>query len=136
MEKINIEEIMEEIRKEIKEKGYTNDLLSFEDVVESNSGNKTLEEYYDILNATWNIPAYRMLSGGKGPIGRLKVFVKKVLRKIMKFYVEPIASEQTEFNANNVRLLNLINSYMELNDRRIEMLESELEQMKQKLRQK
>lgn len=136
MEKINVEEIMEEIRKEIKEKGYTNDMLSFDDVVTSKSGHKTLEEYYDILNATWNIPAYRVLSGGKGPLGRAKVFVKKVLRKIMKFYIEPIVSAQTEFNGNNVRLLNLINSYMELNDKRIEMLESELEQLKKELKEK
>lgn len=128
MESINIELIMEEIRNEIKAKGYTNDMLSFEDVVASNTKKMTMEDYYDILNNTWNIPAYRVLSGNA-----VKIFIKKVLRKLMSFYVEPIAMEQTAFNANNVRLLNKINTYMEMTDRKMELLEIEVEQLKKQL---
>ena len=32
-EQINVESIMKEIKKEIEVKGYTNDLLSFDDVI-------------------------------------------------------------------------------------------------------
>ncbi|CUX40509.1 hypothetical protein BN3590_01217 [Clostridium sp. C105KSO15] len=33
MEKIDVEKIMEEIREDIRIKGYTNDMLSFNDVI-------------------------------------------------------------------------------------------------------
>lgn len=133
MEKINIEQIMEEIRAEIKAKGFTNDMLSFDDIVDSNTKHKNIEDYYDILNNTWNIQAYRVLPGGSGLLGKIKVFMKKVLRKLIKFYIEPVVNEQNEFNANNVRLLNLISSYMELNDKKIEILESEIEHLRKQL---
>lgn len=133
MESINIEKIMEEIRQEIKEKGYTNDLLSFQDIVDEQTENRTMEEYYDILNNIWNVKAYRLLSS-EGCFGKLKTFIKKVIRKSIKFYIEPIVNDQNEFNANNVRLLNMIHSYMELTDQKIAMLEKELDEVKKQIK--
>lgn len=42
--------------------------------------------------------AYRPILSYKKYIGRIIVFGKKVIRRILKFYVEPIAFQQTEFN--------------------------------------
>jgi len=133
MEQINIEQIMEEIRQEIRDKGYINDLFSFDDVIESAAENKTLEDYYDILNNIWNVQAYRVLPAGGGILGKFKVFVKKVLRKSIKFYIEPIVEDQDEFNANTVHILNLINSYMDINNKKMEMLKEEIENLKKQM---
>lgn len=38
MSELNVEKIMEEIREEIKEKGYTNDMLSFSDMIVDEKG--------------------------------------------------------------------------------------------------
>ena len=72
MESIDVEKIMEEIRQEISEKGYTSAMLSFQDVEEEVAENKTMEEYCDLLNTTWEIQAYRLLPQN-GVMDRLKV---------------------------------------------------------------
>ena len=36
------------------------------------------------------------------------MFIKKVLRKMIKFYIEPVVFEQNDFNANTVVVLNTL----------------------------
>lgn len=116
---INIEKIMEEIRNEIKDKGYTNDMLSFNDVqvdstdVNVNKFDKVVfnEELYT-LNTLWNIQLYHNLGDAKGIKSKIIVFIKRVIRKCVKFYIEPIINEQSTFNATAVRTFNLLNCYI------------------------
>ena len=104
---LNIEEIMQEIRNEIKEKGLSSDMLSFEDISYSNgtNGSKSLsQEATDSLgyiNLNYNIQSYRVLEGSA-----IKTFIKKVIRKLTKFYVEPVVFDQNVFNAHVVRVIN------------------------------
>jgi len=107
---INIEEIMAEIKRGIREKGLTADMLSFEDVpyekpVDMTSGTSVEEsdEALRYLNTHYYIQPYKELGGNP-----LKVFFKKVIRKLTKFYVEPVVFEQNEFNANTAKVLNTI----------------------------
>lgn len=106
-----IEDIMQEIRNEIKEKNLTADMLSFEDVPYKKAGSvssannsisdEELSSAMVYLNSHYNIQPYKELSGNP-----LAVFVKKVIRKLTKFYVEPVVFEQNDFNANVVSALN------------------------------
>lgn len=109
---INIEEIMAEIRQKIKEQKLTADMLSFEDVPykkaaqSGNDPNVTLGEAdtaLAYLNAHSYIQPYKELQGNP-----LFVFIKKVIRKLTKFYVEPVVFEQNDFNANTVQVLNAL----------------------------
>ena len=98
---INIEEIMSEIKRNIKEQGLTADMLSFEDV----PFNKTAQsgsapEALDYLTSHYYIQPYKEIQGNP-----VKVFVKKVLRKLVTFYVAPIVFEQNDFNANAVTVM-------------------------------
>lgn len=110
MENINIEEIMAQIKREIQEKGLTPDMLSFEDVPYSKpvqvtrEGGASLADADDALahmNAHYYVQPYKPIAGNP-----VKVFIKKVIRKLTKFYVEPVVFEQNEFNANTVSVLN------------------------------
>ena len=105
---IHIEEIMQNIRKEIKEKGLSSDMLSFEDVpyqkpdaAVNGAGSEEVKNSLVYLNGHYNVQPYKPLGGNP-----LFVFIKKVLRKLMKFYIEPIVNDQNNFNANVVRVLN------------------------------
>ena len=98
---INIEEIMSEIKRNIKEQGLTADMLSFGDV----PFNKTAQsgsapEALDYLTSHYYIQPYKEIQGNP-----VKVFVKKVLRKLVTFYVAPIVFEQNDFNANAVTVM-------------------------------
>ncbi len=107
---VNIEEIMQGIRQDIKDKGLNADMLSFEDVPYRKTEDAVAgsamdaEELHNAmvyLNAHYNVQPYKPLTGN--PVA---VFVKKVIRKLVKFYIEPIAADQNQFNANVVRVLN------------------------------
>ncbi len=103
---VNIEAIMQEIREEIKAKGYTYDMLSFKDVsaplcsdneseaVSFEGAEKNLA-YMDNVS---HVAGYRPLDGNK-----LVVFIKRIIRKFTKFYVEPVVASQNEFNSAAVR---------------------------------
>lgn len=93
---INIEEIMADIKREIKEKGLTNDMLSFEEVPyrKSQAGGSP-EEALEYVTSNYYIQPYKELNGNP-----LKVLFKKIVRKVAKFYVEPVVMEQNDFNTN------------------------------------
>ncbi|MGN0614706.1 hypothetical protein [Ruminococcus flavefaciens] len=98
---INIEEIMAEIKQKIKEQGLTADMLSFEDVpYKKNAQSGSASEALDYISTHYYIQPYKELQGNS-----IKVFFKKVLRKLMKFYVEPVVFEQNDFNANAVTVI-------------------------------
>ena len=99
--KINIEEIMAEIKQNIKDQGLTADMLSFEDVpYKKNAQSGSASEALDYISTHYYIQPYKELQGNG-----IKVFFKKVLRKLMKFYVEPVVFEQNDFNANAVTVI-------------------------------
>lgn len=98
---INIEEIMAEIKRNIKEQGLTADMLSFEDVpYKKTAQGGSAAEAMDYLTSHYYIQPYKELKGNP-----IKVFIKKTLRKLMKFYVEPVVFEQNDFNANAVTVM-------------------------------
>ena len=117
---INIEEIMAEIKQKIKEQGLTADMLSFEDVpYKKNAQSGSASEALDYISTHYYIQPYKELQGNG-----IKVFFKKVLRKLMKFYVEPVVFEQNDFTANAVTVMkSLSESKSEDMSSRVETLE-------------
>ena len=100
-EKINIEEIMAEIKQSIKEQGLTADMLSFEDVpYKKNAQSGSASEALDYVSTHYYIQPYKELQGNP-----VKVFIKKAIRKLTKFYVEPVVFEKNDFNANAVTVM-------------------------------
>ncbi len=98
---INIEEIMAEIKRGIKEQGLTADMLSFEDVpFKKTAQGGSASEALDYITSHYYIQPYKELKGNP-----VKVFIKKVIRKLVKFYVEPVVFEQNDFNANAVTVI-------------------------------
>lgn len=113
---INIEDVMNEIRAEIKEKGYTADMLSFEDVVKAspvsvNTDRSAIDDLHGAivyLNTSYTVPESIPVKGNA-----IVRFVKKVIRKLCRFYVKPIVMTQNEFNALCVRAFNDVNAYID-----------------------
>ena len=113
---INIEKIMDDIRAEIKENGYTSDMLSFSDVV----GTVTISidkfdkaEFNGVvtyLGASNTVPLSMPLKGNP-----IIVFIKKVIRKLTRVTIRPIAQHQTEYNAYTARAFTMVGNYIEEN---------------------
>lgn len=109
---IDVEEIMNQIRKEIKEKGYRLSDLSFDDIELSKDFHNEFEESYEenlkYINSYFAIQSYLPLEGNP-----LVVLVKKVIRKLTFFYVNPISEQQTNFNLRLIRVVNEQNAMIE-----------------------
>ena len=129
---INVQEIMKQIKKDIEVKGYTNDILSFDDViVDAGSLNakkfdkvKFNEDLY-VANHEWEVNPYRPLQGNK-----ISVFFKKAIRKTVYFFVEPIVMAQDGFNASLVRLMNQMGCYIDEQNKEIAELKKQIEELK------
>lgn len=116
---VNVEEIMREIREEIDKKDYRKIPLSFEDIPiglgESGAGPfdaKRMEECLYLMNTQSGVITYRVLEPGPRKFGKLIVFMKKVVRKLIRFYVDPVVEQQNEFNRTTAQFAAQIASYV------------------------
>ncbi len=89
---VDIEKIMESIRDEIVRTGKDKEPLSFEDV-ESTKRNGDLDEAIDYISYNYEVQPYEPLPGN-----RIKVFFKKVIRKITGFFILPVVRQQNTLN--------------------------------------
>ncbi len=113
---LNIEDIMSEIRADIKEKGLTGDMLSFADIpCDANPGNRA--EQYDPDQLRKNvsfISDYFRLDTEQPVSGNfLSRLFKKAVRKMSRFYIVPIADEQTAVNANTAQAIQQLELYIQ-----------------------
>lgn len=127
MEKINIEEIMDEIRADIKKRGLEDKDISFEDIVllGGGTGNPYDKRAYkdEIFNLSeeMEVLSYRELSGN--PISRI---IKKINRRLIAFYIEAIVDDQNKFNRDVHKLFNMNVSRFDEDDNKIASLEKKL----------
>ncbi len=119
-ENINVDEIVNQIRAEIKEKGLEPSMLSFEDVpfdkevshTETHFELSSLVQSADYMNARNQIEPYKEISGNP-----ISVFIKKVIRKLVKFYIMPIMTEQNALNYHCANAVNQISCYVQDNSK-------------------
>lgn len=130
---INIEDIMSDIKAEIKEKGYTADMLSFEDVTKMSVisvdrfDQGAFSSVVSYMNSSYSVPITRPLLGNP-----IIVFIKRVLRKLTRFTLRPIVEHQSEYNCYSAKAFTMMEDYIkagvavaELN-KKVELLELKL----------
>jgi hypothetical protein len=79
------------------------------------------------LDRLWAVSAERPFLYRTGFWGRLRGLVlvppKAVLRRLMRWYVEPLATDQRQFNAGVLRLADELGAELARLDKRLELLE-------------
>lgn len=117
IQSVDVEAIMAEIREKIKERGYTQEMLSFDeavadaDIQNGVSGENMiysegeLNQFIHFARASHNIPYYEPIPGNK-----LKVFIKRVIRKIMAFQMLPLRERQNHFNYYTIQCIRLLDA--------------------------
>lgn len=115
-DEINVEEIMRQIRENIKKRRengvYTKDM---EDLINEpiqtsrkicGTGNNDLNENLNYINSNWDVQAEYSIRSNRPFIGRLLVWSKSLIHREVKRYVDLIAGKQSELNGHFVRILN------------------------------
>ena len=141
MVEINVSDIMEELKREIVKRGYTDKLLTFEDVgdftgVGQASGKSHSYSFEELtrqcnnVNAQYNVLEYRIYpTNGLG--NKIKTIIKKALRKPIRFYINPIVHDQNEFNSSVTRCINQMRIYIAENQSLNEQVKKLNEQVKE-----
>lgn len=96
--------------------GYVNNYINLGDIknVENHSKAYSVQKEYVLLtelagnvNRDYNISADRpTILMAQGRFAKLKIFVKRVIRKCIGWYLRDLAKQQTEFNASVARYIN------------------------------
>ena len=63
-------------------------------------------------NLKWNIITEWLITSHRKTIGKLIVFGKKAVRKILRWYINPPIDQQREFNGSVTRSLNVVNELL------------------------
>lgn len=108
---INVQKIMEQIRENIQTRNYEG-AIDFDQLnnmpafgITSVSMDELLSEQA-ALNRSWSYSADYHLTSHRKIIGRFIVFGKKVIRKCLRWYMNPVVDHQVQFNATVVRSIN------------------------------
>lgn len=120
LENINIEDIMKQIRKKIKDKGIVDEEIEFN---KCSSEEDLLPEYLSVVNNTCNVISDKVITSHRRGMGKIIVCIKRAIRKSIHWYTQPIVDQQNEFNAFTTRTLNCINSKMKVLDEKIKKLD-------------
>src|ERR671930_208567 len=82
----------------------------------------------------WPVSAERPLERRSGVLGAVLYQVKKVLRRLMRFYVEPFAADQRAFNDAALKLVDELFEEVDLAFGRLDRAEQELQQRREDAR--
>lgn len=115
---INTTEIMSEIKRKSK------DIPDFENVPHTRSAGAEVPDNPDA--AISEMRSYSYVHTHRQLYGKpIEVLLKKVVRKIIKFYAEPIVDEQNNFNASTEATITSLRNTQKKLIKRIEKLEAE-----------
>lgn len=144
-QEINVEDIMKQIRENIQKRKYDGEvdfdqlkkIYSVHQSPQSCSSLDELQREQSILNRTWSYSADYLISSHRRWIGRFIVLGKKVIRKCLRWYINPVVDKQVQFNATVVRAINQLvdltrqHSEAIANQDRLGQLEERLVQLEQ-----
>ena len=127
---LNFENLINEVKQEISDKGYTgDDDVSFSDMQEKVlfgfiKHSNYLEENIYALQKHFEVELYRKFKS-KGFIGYLTIPVKRVIRKLVSPYIEPIFADQNAVNYLFVKSITDLHFNINALNKRINQLEEE-----------
>jgi len=107
---INVKEIMDQIRENIRKRNYDGE-INFERMnkpflAHPNQSMEELLKEQAVMNRNWSYSADYHLTSHRKFLGRFIVFGKKVIRKCLRWYMNPVVDHQVYFNATVVRAIN------------------------------
>lgn len=111
---VNAEEIIYAMKKVMKcESGIIDDKYVNNSRKAKNMVINEIDEYINKMeynrqenNTKWNVITHNNITSHRKILGRFIVFIKRVIRKSLKWYINPIMDQQREFNASITRTSN------------------------------
>lgn len=132
---INIDDIIRKIREDIKDNKITCDIPDFQEIIVKKK-EKLIIEQADInseneyLKQNYYLSKYREINCTSSGFRGLKVFIKRIVRKMIQFYIEPIVQEQSTYNSHLSHAFDEMAKLIQIQEKQIEFLQSEIDTIK------
>jgi hypothetical protein len=114
---VDVDELFRELRAEVRRSGA--------DPGGGSGGDEERQAVRAEAERLWPVSADRSLRLRPGLRGGIGTPVKAVLRKMMRWYVEPLAYDQRSFNAAALRLIDDLQEQVSRLEREVESLRAE-----------
>lgn len=135
------EQVLNEVRADIKERKLDETLPSFQDVLQGDQGDTMVlldadDEDYDeaklrknltVLKKNYMVVLDRPLAAG---LSNRKRFIRKAVRKLTRFYINPVVRDQNSLNAATANVLHQMSRHIAKQEAKIRRLEKEVESLK------
>lgn len=127
---VDVEQVMEEVNRAVaaphtllaefwKEEGPRSPNLAF--IYPPHS--KTLQVNLDLVSRNWELDSEFELGSERRGVSRLVVLFKKAVRRMLRWYINPIVHQERKFNMLVTRTLFDVSNNLEELDRRVLLLE-------------
>jgi hypothetical protein len=85
----------------------------------------------DAVNDTWFVSAHLPITWDLRVVGRLGAYTKRLVRLLLRWYINPIIEQQNRFNAATARAIVEINAYQERMTREWQVLEERIARLEE-----
>ncbi len=85
-----------------------------------------LRKAVDELNDAWFVSAHLPVTWETPIVGRIGAYTKRVMRILLRWYINPIVEQQNRFNSATTRAAVELNAYAELLTRRLTDIEERI----------
>ncbi len=127
---VNIQKIMEEIRAEIKEKGYTADMLSFSEIpLPAAASQADTADEEAVAQAIGRMRGLSFIAWRRPVNAGVKGLVKRVLYKLSGFIAAPMSEDQTAFNGAAVSAMEQIAAVLKAQQQEIAQQQDEIQRL-------
>jgi hypothetical protein len=91
-----------------------------------------LRQSADAVNDTWFVSAHLPVTWDLRIVGRLGAYTKRLVRILLRWYINPIVEQQNRFNSATARAIVEITAYQERLTREWQLLEERLTRLEER----
>jgi hypothetical protein len=93
-----------------------------------------LRRSVEVVNEVWFVSAHLPITWDVRVFGRLLAYTKRVVRVLLRWYINPIVEQQNRFNSATARAITVMNAYQERMTREWMLLEERVAQLEEEVR--
>ena len=119
--------ILSELREQVKERRAR---FTYTDADDPHALNlDALRKSADAVNDTWFVSAHLPVTWDLPVVGRMGAYTKRLVRILLRWYINPIVEQQNRFNSSVARAIVEITAYQERMTREWQLLEERVERL-------
>ena len=93
-----------------------------------------LRRSVEVVNEVWFVSAHLPITWDMRVFGRLLAYTKRVVRVLLRWYINPIVEQQNRFNSATARAITVMNAYQERMTREWMLLEERVAKLEEEVR--